>query len=183
MPETLPLGSGYKLRVNADSPVLTGDVSTQTLSVYHAPFFTDTLFGTITDCPNGTFNLFSLYDTTSLLSYQWNTPFPSTAPAGDYTLIARNLEGCKDTTSANVITSLEIARWLGTTNFDWHTGSNWDTGEVPNANTHVIIEPGNNDCTIRFFDAEALSVQAFDVLTVFNERTLNIYGNCTELPD
>ena len=35
----------------------------------------------------------------------------------------------------------------------------------------------------RFFDAEALSVQAFDVLTVFNERTLNIYGNCTELPD
>lgn len=183
LPETLHLGSGYKLRVNANNPITIGQTSTQTLSIYHSPFFPDTLFGTITDCPNGTYNLFSLYDTTSLLTYQWNTPFPSTAPSGDYTLIARNLEGCKDTTVASIVTSLNVAKWLGTTSSDWHVASNWDTGEVPNANTHVIIEPGNSDCIIRFFDAEAMSVQAFDILTVFSERNLSVYGNCAVLPD
>lgn len=183
LPETLPLGSGYKLRVNANNPNTTGQTSTQTLSIYHSPFFPDTLYGIITDCPDGTYNLFSLHDTSTLLTYQWNTPIPIAAPAGNYTLIANNLEGCKDTTTANIITELEIARWLGTTNFDWHTASNWDTGEVPDANTHVIIEPSVNDCTIRFFDADAMSVQAFDLLTIFNEHILHIHGHCGVLPD
>ena len=183
LPESLSLGDGYKLRVNADNPNVLGETSAQTISIYHSPFFPDSLFGTITDCPDGTLNLFSLYDTTTLLSYNWNTPTPMAAPAGNYTLIANNLDGCKDTTQASINTELEIARWIGSTNFDWHTATNWDTGEVPNANTHVIIEPSSSDCTIRFFDADAMSVRTLDLLVVFNNRLLHIHGNCGLLPD
>ena len=133
-------------------------------------------------CSSDTYNLLNLYNAPGL-SYSWSTPTPAAVGLGNFTLIATNQSGCKDTAIATV--GQNIAKWRGTVNNNWHNPANWDIGKVPNETTHVII-PGNttNACQISDADAKAASVQGRvnGSLSIINNRILTIYANCNSLP-
>jgi len=72
------------------------------------------------------------------------------------------------------------AEWTGAFSTDWHTPANWNTGNVPNANTHVIIPGGRPECIIRYGNATAASIQErFGAsLKVMDFKNLLISGKC-----
>lgn len=136
------------------------------------------------NCYLETTNLATLYNTTGL-SAIWNTASPTLAAPANYRLIASTTPsgGCADT--ANVEIKLLVATWTGAISSDWHTAGNWNTNQVPNALTHVIINNGTpNNCAISTANAIAASMQLRNgaVLNMANGMTITIAGNCTMLP-
>jgi hypothetical protein len=137
------------------------------------------------NCVNETTNLWSLFDTTGLIS-NWNTLLPALAPPNNYRLIVTNNVGCKDTVLANVL--FEIATWIGASNSNWHLASNWNIGKVPTSVTHVIIPPSTlNMCVLDNpnLQAVAASVQIANgaIVTINNNCTISVNGNCAVLPN
>jgi len=102
---------------------------------------------------------------------------------GVYNLRIRDAAGCTKDTSVTV--DIEKATWTGAVSSDWHTAANWSNNQVPSATTHVIISNTSaNECIISNNNAVAASIQAKTsvVVKVENSRTIQIAGNCTNLP-
>lgn len=68
--------------------------------------------------------------------------------------------------------------WIGTTNTNWATGSNWCSGVVPSASTNVIINSGGNQPVI---NAAALcrNITLGSGATLTLNSTLDVAGNWT----
>ena len=133
-------------------------------------------------CINNTLNLTQIFGTIGLQTI-WNTPNPTAAPPGNYTLIAAAPGGCRDTLSASIV--LDVATWTGSVSNNWHTAGNWSTNRVPGTFTHVIVSTTTpNPCVISAQDAEAASVQVRSTgdIRVENGRRLLINGLCSSLP-
>jgi len=85
--------------------------------------------------------------TPSTITYLSGTSSSSQDPVvqfnadGDYTveLTTTNTHGSDIETKTDYITVDAPTEWTGITNTDWNTASNWDTGIVPDENTHVVI--------------------------------------------
>ena len=134
-------------------------------------------------CSNETFNLLTLYTTPANLSYNWSAVTPAAAGLGSYQLIATNQSGCVDTAFTAV--QQKIAVWNGSASNNWHDAANWNSGKIPDTQTHVVIPGGTaNLCQVKDTDAEAASVQATSTgsFSIINNRLLLISGNCVSLP-
>jgi len=72
--------------------------------------------------------------------------------------------------------------WTGATSTDWNTASNWETGAVPAAGSHVLISASaNNMPVISTADANVMSLEIADgaKLTVNTGYTLTVTGQLT----
>lgn len=133
-------------------------------------------------CLNDTVNLNQLVGNFNFAG-RWNTANPTSVGPGNYELRINNAGKCLDT--ATVIVQLEVATWLGTQSSNWHQASNWSTGKVPTAITHVIVPNGTPfACIISEQDATCASVQARTggALQALPGRNLFIQGLCAALP-
>ena len=134
------------------------------------------------NCPGYTTNLLQLYNTTGFTA-SWNTATPSEVSPGNYQLTGINAVGCADTAFATIV--LEVARWIGAIDDNWHNAANWNINKVPDAKTHVIV-PGGTDyeCIVSNADAQAASVQLRNGGTVraINNTQIFINGICVALP-
>ncbi len=182
LPNSLPDGIGYKIRVKSSNPVVVGSNSNYTLKLFDRPFLgNDTTVFVV--CGSDLFNLNSIYPNTSF-KLNWNSLNPSAADTGSYRVIGINGNGCSDT--VNVSVTQDIARWQGTISNSWHVAANWNNNRVPSAVTHVIIPTGTpNNCVISTGDAQAASVQVKPgaILNVVNSRKVNIAAKCNVLPN
>lgn len=180
LPAGLPDGTGYKIRVKSSNPALTSATASYNLAFYDRPFFSNdtTVFAV---CGTDLFDLNTIFAKPGY-TLNWNTLNPNAADTGSYRLIAINANGCADT--VNVAVRLEVATWNGSTNTSWHTATNWSTGKVPGAKTHVIIPAGKPNCIVSTADATAASIQVKPgaVLNVTNSRKINITAACNALP-
>ena len=73
--------------------------------------------------------------------------------------------------------SMATHNWTGTTNTDWNTATNWDTGCVPASTNAVVIPNVTNDPIISngmTGSADNVSISAGGNLTVQNGGTLQI---------
>jgi hypothetical protein len=180
LPRHLTSGTNYKLRINSNMPALTGDPLDSALTINDIYVGADSTI--LHDCLNQTTNLRNVYKTSGLTSV-WNTPTPTAAPPGEYRLIVNNSTNCPDTAFVGVV--LEVARWTGTQDNNWHNAGNWSTGKVPGEKTHVIVDGSMpNPCIISTGEAFAASVQVRNGANVKtdNNRQLWIQGRCTVLP-
>jgi hypothetical protein len=181
LPSHVPNGTGYKLRVKSSNTVVTGVVSTASLTIYDRPNIgPDTTI--YHSCPGQTTNLIPLYTTTGLTAV-WNTGNPTAVTPGIYRLVVTNANGCTDTAYATVV--LQTATWTGTVSADWHTPGNWSTGKVPTDKTHVIVLAGTpNICTVSNANGICSSIQLRTGATLRNQngKTVELKGNCASLP-
>jgi hypothetical protein len=184
---TVNIPSGYLLRYNPTN------ITLEFGSVCSAPAIPtvnliqptcDTLTGTIT-----------VTAPTSMTSYTVTGTSPVTAPVtqsglvfaglaqGTYNVTTTNAGGC---TSAplSVVLKLDKADWTGAIDDNWHNPSNWNTGQVPTATTHVYILTGTPPCRIRDADAHVASIQiqSGGILEILNGWQIVIHGNCVTLP-
>jgi hypothetical protein len=114
---------------------------------------------------------------------RWNTANPTAAGPGNYELRINNAGKCLDT--AVVIVKLDVVRWTGTVDNNWHNPANWNTGYIPTEVSHVIVSQATpHPCEIFEMDATAASVQAIGnaVIRTIGGRRLFINGTCTSLP-
>jgi hypothetical protein len=180
LPAGLPDGNGYKIRAKSSNPALTSATASYNLAFYDRPFFSNdtTVFAV---CGTDLFDLNTIFAKPGY-TLNWNTLNPNAADTGSYRLIAINANGCADT--VKVAVQLEVATWTGATNTSWHTATNWSTGKVPQAKTHVIIPAGKPNCIISTADATAASIQVKSgaVVNVINNRKINITAACNSLP-
>ncbi len=133
-------------------------------------------------CSNDAINLDSLVFNYNFAA-RWNTTRPDSAVAGVYELRINNAGKCLDTATVNV--KLDVVRWTGTADNNWHNTANWNTGSIPTEVSHVIIPGGTpHPCEIFEQDAEAASVQARtgSVVRTIGSRVLVIGGTCAVLP-
>jgi len=73
----------------------------------------------------------------------------------------------------------EFAAWEGGTSSDWHTASNWSSGQVPTHTTDIAIPPGTTNPLIINSNAVAGSVivEPGAVVTISSSDTLDVFGN------
>jgi hypothetical protein len=181
IPQGIPDGAGYKLRVKSSNPSLTSATADFTLSLYDRPFFSNDTTVFIT-CSPDVFNLNTVFKSGGY-TLKWNTANPAVAPIGGYQLIAINANGCSDT--VNVAVALEIATWTGTSSTSWHTPGNWNTGKVPGSQTHVKIPGGTpNNCVLSTANGTAASMEVKPgaIFNAINGRTVVITGKCSPIP-
>ena len=77
------------------------------------------------------------------------------------------------------ITTIKIVSyWLGTTNSDWHTASNWSCGTVPDQNTDAMIPVGRPNYPVLNANGVARSVRTANgtSLTINSGFTLDLMG-------
>jgi hypothetical protein len=133
-------------------------------------------------CPSDVVDLDSMINNYNFAA-RWNTPRPDSAGAGLYELRINNAGKCLDTATVEV--KLDVVKWLGTVDNNWHNPSNWNTGKVPTEVSHVIIPGGTpHPCEIFAADAKAASVQAQPngIIRTIGSRVLLINGTCAQLP-
>jgi hypothetical protein len=83
-------------------------------------------------------------------------------------------------TTATAILNVEDAiSWLGTTNTDWFTGTNWSGGNIPTASTNVIIPAAGNPPSIGTTGAVCRNITIYSgsSLTIQGANSLTLYGN------
>lgn len=100
LPYPLTNGTGYRVRINASSPAVTGVDNGQNITVNKPNLGADKSI-TIS-CANGTADITTLYNTSGYTTV-YSTATPSTTLAGLYTLIVTNVNGCKDTAGITVL--------------------------------------------------------------------------------
>lgn len=132
-------------------------------------------------CLEDRINLLPIFDT-ARLQVQWDTPTPTSVGVGKYRIIASTYAGCSDTAYAEV--RQKIAIWTGALNADWHKAGNWNTGNVPDGQTHVIIPEGTPPCEISSENGTAASSQIRNGarLTIKEGKRLNLMTECNSLP-
>jgi hypothetical protein len=181
IPQHIPQGAGYKLRLKSSNPVLVSAASDFTWNLYDRPnFANDTSVFVV--CATDLFNLNNLYNPAGY-TLTWNTISPSVSDTGLYKLYAVNGNGCTDT--VNVTVAQDVSTWVGGSSNNWHTPANWSTGRVPGASTHVIVPAGTaNNCVLSASNAAAASVQVKPgaIMQVINSRVIVISGKCATLP-
>lgn len=70
--------------------------------------------------------------------------------------------------------------WIGTTNTDWNTGTNWCTGIVPIASSNVTIIPGANQPAISSAAVcNDLTINAGATVTISGSNSLTVSGALT----
>ncbi|MDB5274823.1 MAG: large protein, partial [Chitinophagaceae bacterium] len=102
----------------------------------------------------------------------------TTAAGGTYTVVA-TLGTCTNSSNTVVTTSGTPGLWIGATNTDWNTGSNWCGGAVPTTTTDVTIQTATNIpvITLPAVNVRALIINSSAVLIKSPTGTLNIYGD------
>ncbi len=79
-----------------------------------------------------------------------------------------------------VSTGCSAGYWLGTTNTDWNTGSNWCTGAVPTSLTNVDIPATTNQPVISAAENMSCANLLIDAgAGLVNNGTLTVTGNLT----
>jgi len=80
---------------------------------------------------------------------------------------------------ANISTSSCTAGyWIGATNTDWNTPSNWCSGIVPTASTNVVIPAGGNQPVIGAAAlCNSLTINSGATLVITGSNTLTVSGN------
>ena len=92
-PDSITTNGNYRLIVTNTNGCK--DTAFVNVSMFAKPFVgNDTTF---TICGGTTYDLTTLYNTSSFISVVWNIPNPQSASGGNYTLIVTNTNGCKDT--------------------------------------------------------------------------------------
>lgn len=181
LPSHLPDGNNYKIRVVSSNVAATGIASDTLYQLRDRPDLgPDTLAAIV--CLGETINLNSFYNTSGLTS-TWNTANTTSAPVGNYRLIAVNLSGCRDTAMA--IVKQKAAIWTGALSTNWHTPANWANNRVPDNKAHVIIPAGTpNRCVISETDGIAASIQVKNgaIFNIINNKKITVLANCSQLP-
>ena len=82
---------------------------------------------------------------------------------------------------ANISTSSCTAGyWIGATNTDWNTASNWCSGTVPTASTNVVIPAGGNQPVVGAAAlCNSLTINSGATLAISGSNTLTVSGNWT----
>ncbi|WP_310560240.1 T9SS sorting signal type C domain-containing protein [Flavobacterium sp.] len=89
--------------------------------------------------------------------------------------------GSTTTGIINVITACISGTWLGRTNTDWNTGTNWCGGSIPTASSNVTIGTTTNQ---PFVGASGgicrdITISTGATLTISGSNTLTVRGNWT----
>jgi hypothetical protein len=98
LPFPLANGAGYRVRIIASSPAVTGADNGQNIVVNKPNLGVDQ---TVNKCLGFTTDITTVFNTTGL-TVQWNTATPSAEDIGVYQLIVTNANGCKDTANVTV---------------------------------------------------------------------------------
>ena len=98
LPFPLANGTGYRVRINAISPVVTGSDNGQNITVNKPNLSVDQ---NVSKCPGSMADISSVFNTTGL-TVLWNTADPTSVDVGTYQLIVTNTNGCKDTANVTV---------------------------------------------------------------------------------
>ncbi|MEO8111694.1 MAG: hypothetical protein ABI594_16730 [Ginsengibacter sp.] len=98
LPYPLANGAGYRVRIVANSPAVTGTDNGQNIVVNKPNLGVDQ---TLSKCPGFMADISAVFNTTGL-TIQWNTATPSAVDVGTYQLIVTNANGCKDTANVAV---------------------------------------------------------------------------------
>jgi hypothetical protein len=96
-------------------------------------------------------------------------------------IITASAAGCNGpATSTHTVTVTATGIWLGTTNTDWNTASNW-CGGVPTATTDVTIPSGGNQPVIGASGGlcRNITINTSASLTISGSNTLTVSGNFT----
>ncbi|WP_165698032.1 T9SS sorting signal type C domain-containing protein [Flavobacterium nackdongense] len=89
--------------------------------------------------------------------------------------------GATTTGIINILTVCLPGTWLGITNTDWNTVTNWCGGNIPNAGTNVTIGMASNQPVIGVLGGlcNTITITAGATLTISGSNTLNLSGNWT----
>jgi len=98
LPFPLANGTGYRVRINANSPTVTGSDNGKDITVNKPDLGADK---TVSKCLGFLADISSVFVTTGL-TVQWNTADPTKVDVGTYQLIVTNANGCKDTANVTV---------------------------------------------------------------------------------
>jgi hypothetical protein len=98
LPFPLSNGTGYRVRIIANSPAVTGSDNGQNIVINKPNLGVDK---TVSKCPGFITDITSVFTTTGLTE-EWSTTSPSSVDVGTYRLIVTNTNGCKDTANVTV---------------------------------------------------------------------------------
>lgn len=101
LPFPLANGTGYRVRINANSPLVTGSDNGQNISVNKPDLGADKTIAI--SCANGTADISTLYNTTGYSTVEYSSATPATTAPGIYTITVTNANGCKDTANITVL--------------------------------------------------------------------------------
>ncbi len=89
--------------------------------------------------------------------------------------------GSTTTGVLNVITACITGTWLGITNTDWNTATNWCGGNVPNALTNVTIGITPNQPVVGILGGlcKSITITTGATLTISGSNVLTVSGNWT----
>ncbi|MDQ6845767.1 MAG: T9SS type A sorting domain-containing protein [Bacteroidota bacterium] len=101
LPFPLSNGTGYRVRIIASSPGVTGLDNGQDITINKPNLGAD---NSITiSCANGSADITTLYNTSGYSNVVYSSATPTAATPGVYTLIVTNANGCKDTANITVL--------------------------------------------------------------------------------
>ena len=136
----------------------------------------------VVKCLNDKANISSLYNLTGLISH-WDIPNPAQAEVGYYRVTVMNALGCTDTAYVDV--KLDVKKWIGKVDMDWHNPGNWSDSSIPGPNSHVLIF-GNTpfSCLIDTADAFVASIRLKKQgqYAIADGKKLHVTGTCDTLP-
>jgi hypothetical protein len=98
LPFPLANGTGYRVRIVANSPAVTGSDNGQNIIINKPNLGVDQ---TVSKCLGSMADISTVFNTTGL-TVQWNTADPTTVDIGTYQVIVTNANGCKDTANVTV---------------------------------------------------------------------------------
>ncbi|KAA9037655.1 hypothetical protein FW778_16305 [Ginsengibacter hankyongi] len=98
LPFPLANGAGYRIRIVANSPAVTGIDNGQNITINKPNLGADQ---TVSKCPGSMADISSVFNATGL-TVLWNTADPTSVDVGTYQLIVTNANGCKDTANVTV---------------------------------------------------------------------------------
>lgn len=98
LPFPLANGTGYRVRIIANSPSVTGADNGQNIVINKPDLGADQI---VSKCPGFVTDISSVFNSTGFTD-EWSTTSPSSVDIGTYSLIVTNANGCKDTANVTV---------------------------------------------------------------------------------
>jgi len=160
------------ITVNAIPAAPTSISPTTTAALGSAITYTETGGG-------GTSYLWTITGGTGSGSASTNSITWSTAGAENIQISAI-ANSCTSSVFSQNITVTTASSWMGTTNTDWATASNWSPAFVPTSLLTVTIQSVPNKPIISsstIANCNGITINASSSLTLASGRALNVYGN------
>ncbi len=182
-------GTGYRIRVISDDPIITGSSNTSDLTINELPV-SPTAGNNGPVCVGSTLNLSA--STVSGAAYNWTGPNGFTSSlqnptinnvdssnSGDY-FVTVTVNACTSETGTTNVVVITSNTWTGAQDTNWNEVNNWSCNSIPNLDLNVIIPGGLTNYPIlntgALGMAKDIQINSVDSLTIV-DNTLQIAGS------